>query len=192
MTGETSLPDNILSFPKRQKSSTSDVLTGAATATGPDEILQELQALRNLLETERQRPLRATATETNVTLVPLSLENPPAEQLDPRVRVFWYPSASVVFLANTPVTIGPIVAAPAKSNEERHESLPPMVRMDSLLRRGAVLAALVAALSLVSWATGDFPAVIVNPFASLMVIVLSPFVYWMGYLISRPFNRRIK
>ena len=59
------------------------------------------------------------------------------------------------------------------------------VPLHSLLEYGSIVLAIICSLSLISWAIGSQPFVIVNPFAALLLLVMSPFVYWMGRAARR-------
>src|SRR3972149_9698967 len=53
------------------------------------------------------------------------------------------------------------------------------IPLHSLLEHGAVVLALVCLLSLISWVANVQPLVIINPFAALLGLVMSPFLYLM-------------
>ena len=66
---------------------------------------------------------------------------------------------------------------PRPSRENAHVSL----RL--LYRRGALLALGVAVCSIILWLAAAAP--IINPFLSVMIIIMSPFIYLMGKIERR-------
>lgn len=54
------------------------------------------------------------------------------------------------------------------------------IPLHSLLKNGAKIIGFICFFSLLSWFIGNQQAMIVNPFAALLLLVASPFIYLMG------------